>query len=135
MGATTVSYQRQTAEQLMGLRDTVPAVAVIDVALAMFAMEVQWPARFKSDKGFGFQLSRRVRSLAETNTGSHWSAKEGRMKRTYRDVPPKVSECLAESLKLAFGVAGMRLAELDKKDADSLLVERQQLRDALKEMT
>lgn len=135
MGVPTVSYERQTAEQLVSLRDTVPAVAVIDVALAMFAMGEHRPARFKSDKAFGFQLSRRVRGLAEVNAGSHWNAKDGRMKRTYRDVPPRVLECLAGSLKAAFGVAGMRLAELDKKDAEGIQAERQQLHDALKEMT
>jgi len=56
------------------------------------------------------------------------------MKRTYRDVPPRVMECMAESLKMAFGVAGMRLAELDKKDAEGVQAERRQLHDALEEM-
>ena len=135
MGVPMVSHERQAAQQLMSLRETVPGVAVIDVALAMFAMEAQRPARFKSDKAFGFQLCRRVRGLAEVNAGRSWSASEGRMKRTYRDVPPRVLECLAASLKLAFGVAGMRLAELDKKEAESERAERQQLSNALKEMT
>ena len=134
MGVPGSAYERQAAEQLMTLRDSVPAVTVVDVALAMFAMEAHRPARFKSDKAFDIQLARRVRGLAEVNASSHWNAKEGRMKRTYRDVPPRVLECMAESLKLAFGVAGMRLAELDKKDAEGVQAERQQLHDALAEL-
>jgi hypothetical protein len=134
MGAAGVSYERQTAEQLLTLRDSAPANAVIDTALAMFALEEQRPSRFKSDRAFGFQLSRRVRALADVNTGSHWSAKEGRMKRTYRDVPPRVLECLAESLKVAFGLAGMKLAEMERRDAEGVQAERQRLHDGLREM-
>jgi hypothetical protein len=134
MGVPMVSHERQAAEQLISLREAVPGIAVIDVALALFAMEAQRPARFKSEKAFGFQLCRRVRGLAEVNAGTSWSAKEGRMKRTYRDVPPRVLDCLAASLKLAFGVAGLRLAELAKRDAEGERAERQSLNDALKEM-
>lgn len=134
-GSPAITYERQTAEQLGTLQSTVPSDVVINTALAMFLMWEQSPSRFMSDKAFNFQLARRVRGLAEANAGSHWSAKEGRIKRTYKDTPPRVLECLAESLKVAFGVAGMRLAELEKKDAEGLKAERQQLNDALKEMS
>ncbi|MBA3623653.1 MAG: hypothetical protein H0W48_04225 [Methylibium sp.] len=134
MGVPGSSYERQAAEQLMTLRDAAHSVEVVDVALAMFAMGEHRPARFKSDKGFAIQLSRRVRGLADVNASKCWNAKEGRMKRTYRDMPPRVMECMAESLKLAFGVAGLRLAELDKKEAEGLQAERRQLHDALGEL-
>jgi hypothetical protein len=134
MGTPAITYERRTAEQLLTLRDSVPANAVIDTALAMFAFGEQRPSRFKSDKAFGFQLSRRVRGLAEVNAGEHKDAKTGRVKRTYKDVPPRVLDCMAESLKVAFGVAGMRLAELDKKEAERVQTERQELHDALREM-
>ena len=112
-----------------------PVDAVIDTALAMFLLWEQSPHRFMSDKAFNFQLARRVRGLAEANSSSHYSATEGRIKRTYKDTPPRVLDCLAESLKVAFGIAGMRLAELEKKDVEGLKAERQQLNDALKEMS
>lgn len=134
-GAPAISYERQTAQQLMTLRNSVHADALINVALALFAFSQQRPSRFKSEKAFGFQLARRVRALAVINTGKHWSAKDGRMKRTYRDMPPRVLDCLAESLKVAFGVAGLRIAELEMKDAAGASAERQELHDALKEMT
>jgi len=134
-GSASISYERQAAEQLSTLGSTVPKNVVIDTALAMFLMWEQHPHRFMSDKAFNFQLARRVRSLAETNSGSHYSAKEGRLKRTYKDTPPRTLDCLAESLKVAFGVAGMRLAELEKKDVAGLKAERLQLNDALREMS
>jgi hypothetical protein len=134
-GSIAISYERQTAEQLIALRKSVPVDTVMDTALAMFLLLEQRPNRFVSDKAFNFQLARRVRSLTKTNSASHYSLKEGRFKRTYKDAPPKVLNCLAESLKAAFGVAGMRLAELEKKDAEGLKAEKQQFHDALKEMT
>ena len=134
-GVAAVSHERQTAEILVALLDSVDGVAVIDTALAMFAFSAQRPSRFKSDKAFGFQLSRRVRGLADASNVSKRSPTTGRMKRTYAEVPPRVMDCLAESLKVAFGVAGLRLAELEKKDEAGVQAERNQLSDALKDMT
>ena len=133
-GAPAISYERETAKQLMTLRDTVAVNQVIDVALAMFAFSQQRPSRFKSDRALAFQLSRRVRALATLNIGSHRSATDGRVKRTYRDISPRVLDCLAASLTMAFGVAGLRLAELEMKDALGANAERQELHEALKEM-
>jgi hypothetical protein len=134
-GTASISYEHQAAEQLSTLGSTVPMNVVIDTALAMFLMWEQHPHRFMSDKAFNFQLARRVRSLAETNSGSHYSAKEGRLKRTYKDTPPRTLDCLAESLKVAFGVAGMRLSELERADEKKMINEKLQLAAALKEIT
>jgi len=134
-GAVAISYERHTAQQLMRLRDAVPARDVIDTALAMYAIQFERPARFKSDRAFLFQLSRRVRGLADVDAGSRWSPSEGRMKRAYTEVPPRVLTCLGASLQTAFGIAGLRLAELDKKDAERGQAEKSALYDALKELT
>ena len=133
-GAASISYERMTAELLIVLRDGVPADTVIDTALAMFAMEAQRSGRFRSDRAFVFELARRVRGLADVNAGSKWDEKQQRMRRTYSEVPPRVLECIGASLQTAFGVAGMRLAELDKKEAEGKQAERIELHDALKEM-
>jgi hypothetical protein len=134
-GSPAISYERQTAEQLGTLRTTVPVDVVIDTALAMFLIWEQSPHRFMSDKAFNFQLARRVRGLAEANSSSSYSAKESRIKRTYKDTPPRVLDCLAESLKVAFGVAGMRLAELERLDEQKMADKKLELSAALKEMT
>ena len=133
-GSPAISYERQTAEQLGTLRTTVPVEVVIDTALAMFLLWEQSPHRFMSDKAFNFQLARRVRGLAEANSTSRYNAKEGRIKRTYKDTPPRVLDCLAESLKVAFGVAGMRLAELERLDEQKLADKKLELSAALKEL-
>jgi hypothetical protein len=134
-GSPAISYERQTAEQLTTLRTTVPVDTVINTALSMFLMWEQSPRRFMSDKAFNYQLARRVSGLAKANSASNYSAKEGRFKRTYKDTPPKVLNCLAESLKVAFGVAGMRLAELERLDEQKLANKKLEMSAALKEMT
>ena len=134
-GAASITHERATAALLLRLRDTVPASAVINTALAMVSMEEQRPSRFRSDRAFLFELARRVRGLADVAAGSRWSPVESRMKRTYSEVPPRVLECLGASLQAAFGVAGMRLAALDKQDADGVQAERVELHDALRKMT
>jgi hypothetical protein len=133
-GAVAITYERQTAQQLVALRDAVSATDVIDTALAMYAIQVERPARFRSDRAYLFELSRRVRGLAEVNAGSRWSPSEGRMKKTYTEVPPKVLECLGASLQAAFGVAGLRLAELDKRDVEATRAEKAELYGALREL-
>jgi hypothetical protein len=133
-GVSGASYERQTAEQVLVLRDGVAADVLIDTSLAMFALGEHRPNRFKSDRAFGFQLARRVRGLARVNAGTTRDTKTGRLKRTYRDTPPRVLECLAGTLTTAFGVAGVRLAEMDKTEAAAAYAERQQLHEALGKM-
>ena len=133
-GAAALSYERQTAEQLMILHDSVPSDVVIDAALAMYVYGEDRPSRFSSDEAFNFQLARRVRGLARANASSHWSEKEGREKRTQRDIPPKVLRCMAASFRVAFGVPGLKLAAMDRADAAGVLSERQQVSDAMEAM-
>lgn len=133
-GSPAVSYERQTAEQLLSLRDTVRGEVVIDTSLAMYSMWEQRPGQFRSDRAFNFQLARRVRGLAPANTSSHWSEKDGRTKTTFRDIPPRVLECLAASLGQAFGVVGLKLAGLEIQEAADARSERDQLQAALREM-
>lgn len=91
--------------------------------------------RFLSDRAFDFQLSRRVRALSDVNAaGTYFDHKTGKTKRVYRDVLPGTLMALAEPLKAAFGVAGLYLAELDKRDEKSKAAKKMELISALKEM-
>jgi len=133
-GRAAVSHERQTAEILKTLGESVEAPRVVDTVLAMFAFSDQRPGRFKSDKAFDVQLARRVRGLGNTSTGEAISTESGKAKRTYTEVPPRVLACLAATLKVAFGTAGLRFAELERRDAIGLQTERQELQNALREL-
>jgi hypothetical protein len=97
-------------------------------------MREEQPRRFRSDRAFDFQLARRVRALADANAGTYYDKETGKVKRVYRDVLPGTLEHLAAPLKEAFGVAGLRLAQLEEGERKRAANERQDLMAALKEM-
>ena len=115
-GATFVRHRVDAARQVVHLGDAVSADEVMQTALAMFLYSEDQPRRFKSDRAFDFQLARRVRGLSTQNAGSYWDDKEKRTKRVYKDMPPRVVEVFAGSLKEAFGLAGLMLARKEEEE-------------------
>jgi hypothetical protein len=117
------------AEEFLKLGREAEAREIIATALALFLMQFHWePRRFKSDRGFRFQLVRRVRALAELNV-----MKIGK-RRVYRELPPRTTEIMAQRLKEAFGPAGVQLAEMERKDEERKRAEVLALRTAIKEL-
>lgn len=133
-GQAGLKHERQAAGLITSLAVNVPAETVIEVALAMFILQETRPHRFKSDRAFDVQLARRVRGLAEVNAGTYWDDKRGKVKRVYRDTPPRVLMNLATSLTDAFGVAGLQLARLEQRDGPAGEAERRQLAAALRDL-
>ena len=105
--------------------------ALVETALAMFLMQEEQPRRFKSDAAFDAQLARRARALTDTNAGTYWDDKTKRTKRVYRDVTPRTLAVIAEYLKAAFGVAGLYVARLERKEQDRNKNEQAALTSAL----
>ena len=122
----------KAANHIAQLGKTTAPGAVVDTALAMFLMLEDSPQRFRSDKAFSYQLSRRVHALTDMHAGTYWDAERNKIKRVYRDMTPATIERLSEPLRAAFGVAGVYLAELDRKDAKAKDAKRQELMEALK---
>jgi hypothetical protein len=79
-------------------------------------------------------LARRVRALTDRNVGVYWDDSEGRNKRVYRDQAPKAANVLGHWLAETFGVVGLKVAELERKDAESSAEARRVLGDALKDL-
>lgn len=126
------AYVAQAAHHIKQLASTAPDAAVIDAALAMFLMREAEPKRFLSDRAFDFQLARRIRALTDVNAGTYFDHETGKNKRVYRDVLPGTLIALAEPLKAAFGVAGLYLAELDRRDEKRSAAKKMELMAALK---
>ena len=133
-GKPGAAYTVQAAHHIQRLAATVPDDVVMEAALALFLMREAQPYRFRSDRAFDFQLSRRVRALSDVNAGTYFDHETGKTKRVYRDVLPGTLIALAEPLKAAFGVAGVYLAELDRRDERSKAAKKMELISALKEM-
>lgn len=128
------AHTTQAAHHIKQLAATVPDGVVMEAALAMFLIREAQPQRFLSDRAFDFQLARRVRALSDVNAGTYFDYESGKTKRVYRDVLPGTLIALAEPLKAAFGVAGLYLAELDRRDEQKKAAKKMELMTALKEM-
>lgn len=107
---------------------------VVRTALAIYLLQDAEPRRFRSDAAFDYQLVRRVIRLAPVNAGTYWDNQRGKVKKVYRDVPPRVTEAIAAALKEAFGAPGLMLAERERKDSLRAAEEKQKLASALRDL-
>jgi hypothetical protein len=127
-------YEAEAWFNVVKIGTNASAMEVIEVALAMYLLQVENPRRFQSDNAFGGQLVRRVRTLAPISVGSYYDHKARRAKSVYRDAKPKTTAILARILQDTFGVAGLTVARLERYEIDKLRTETQALSDALGEL-
>jgi hypothetical protein len=127
----SIRHEVKAAHELLRLAKGASAVDVTDTALAMYLMQDAEPRRFKSDQAFWTQLVRRVRGLAEVNAGTYWDQESGKVKRVYRDTPPRVTAVMKGWLVEAFGGAGLHLAQLERRDDEARRGDREAMRQAL----
>jgi hypothetical protein len=130
-GRPFIRHVRQAAIAVVKIAEDVKARDVIETVIALYLMQDQEPRRFRSDRAFQAQLVRRVRALTERNIGVYWSAADGRNKRVYRDLPPKVAAVMGQWLAEAFGSAGLKVALLERNEAEATTAERRAVLDAL----
>lgn len=119
----------QSAQEVLKLQSSCDPRGIIDTTMAMFMMLEMEPRRFRSDDAFRLQLVRRVRGLTETNAGRWFDHRTGKVKRAYRDLPPRTARTMASILAKAFGGGGLALAKLEQRDRE----DRHRVRDALAE--
>lgn len=131
-GAVGNRVARLAAHQLVAVSKGSRPWEVVRTVLAMYLLQDEQPHRFASDVAFDFQLVRRVRALAPVNAGSYWDAERNRVKKVYRDVPPRVVVAMAQPLKEALGVGGLIVAKKEREDADRVSEERHRLATALR---
>ncbi|MBS7705191.1 hypothetical protein KIO73_18020 [Chelatococcus asaccharovorans] len=109
-------HYRTAARELAKLGTSVEADTIVETALAMVVLQSFEPQRFKSDKAFRVQLSRRLRGLTDLNAGLWYDHTTGKMKRAYRELSPKAAVIIAGIITQAFGPAGLRIAQLERMD-------------------
>lgn len=126
---------RQACEEVVKLAGHVEATIIAETALALFLMHEQAPHRFLSDEAFRFQLARRVRALADVNVGTWFDHKTGKVKRVYRDLPPKTTLAMGKMLAETFGLAGMLLARREEEDQNRRREEAEALALAVRDLT
>jgi hypothetical protein len=110
--------QRRAYQEVIKIADHVEPRTVVETVLAMYLMLDQDPRRFRSDQSFRFQLVRRVRGLTDVNAGQWYDHGSGRVKRAYRDLPPRTAKFLGTMLAKTLGGAGVYLANLERKQLE-----------------
>lgn len=128
-------HEYVAALELLKLEGAVPAQDVIVTVLAMFVMLELEPRRFRSDPAFRAQLVRRVRGLTDMNAGEWHDHKTGKIKRAYRDLPPRSIKVLGQWLADTFGVVGLHLAKVERSDEEKRRQETRSFFDALSQIS
>jgi hypothetical protein len=131
---TIYRFVRAATRELVRLADMVSGREVAITTIAMYLLQAHDPRLFKSEIGFRTQLVRRVRSLSSTSF-SHWSgAGDGRERRAMREMEPKTVEYLSGLLVELFGPAGLRVAQLERREEEERRKEQLAYYDALGEV-
>lgn len=131
-GVALSRHAVRAAEELVKLNRNVPLEKLACLALALYMLEVDQPRRFKSDDAFRFQLVRKVRGLDELAVGKTWNHKRRKMRRVYRDLPPRVVRLLHEYLLATFGEAAVKLKDYERARPRLEVVESQIMADAVR---
>ncbi len=134
-GRPGVRQEVLAAHEIKKLREAVEPRTVIVMALAMYVMLDQEPRRFRSDEAFTTQLVRRVRGLSDVNVGEWYDHKTNRMKRVYRELPPRVVQVLANWIVPVLGGVGIKLAALERADQEARQKELTSFHQAVSDLT
>ena len=134
-GKAGYAYERKAANEVLKIAEAVPPRDVLEVVLAMFVFEARDPKRFVSDRGFRFQLVRRTRALADVNVGLSYDHETGRVRRVYREFPPKAVAILGQWLADALGVGGVHIAKLERAEEERRARENAELHRSLVALT
>ncbi len=133
-GKPSGSHEVKAADAIVRTADNTEPDEVIDTAMAVFLLQEAKPRRFITDKAFRFQLARRVRGTTGVNAGTYYDPATAKVKRVYRDMAPRTLEAFAAPLAAAFGVAALRLAELDRREVERAQSDKAKFEQALKEL-
>lgn len=117
-GKPMYRFNRMAAIEIKKLDNTVETQKIVDVVLAMYLLQELDPRRFRSDEAFWAQLVRRTRGLTKLNMGAWTNSKTGKTKTAAKELPPKAAQAVAFYLREALGVAGVWLADLEKKEEE-----------------
>ena len=121
---TIFRHVRAGAKELVRLANTVSGREVAITIIAMYLLQAYDPRLFKSEAAFRTQLVRRVRSLSGTSFAEWDGAGDGRKRRAMKDLEPKTAEYLSAILVELFGPAGLKVAQLERREEEERRKER-----------
>ena len=132
--ATIFRHVRAGAKELVRLANTVSGREVAVTTIAMYLLQAHDPRLFKSETAFRTQLVRRVRGLSSGNFAEWDGAGDGRKRRAMKELEPKTTEGFGGILVELFGPAGVKVAQLERREEEGRRNERLSYFDALREV-
>lgn len=115
-GTPFIKHTKLAYEELIKLNNNVPYERIAHTALAMVVFQEKEPHAFVNDKCFLFQLAKRVRGLCRDGRKGVYNPITGETKYYKPDGKPAATEFLGKLIDSVFGVAGMKIAELEAKE-------------------
>lgn len=106
-GQVVQRNQIQAAREIVRLGQEVSSARVIDTVAAMMLMSRWEPGRFRADVALFHQVARRVRGLSHTSAATRYDHRLGKVRKVYREIPPKTALILGRWLVEAFGALGV----------------------------
>lgn len=125
---------RAGAKELVRMANTVSGREVAITTIAMYLLQAYDLRLFKTEVAFRTQLVRRVRSLSSGSFSAWDGAGDGRQRRAMRELEPKTVEYLSAILVELFGPAGVKVAQLERREEEERRKERLAYADALAEV-
>lgn len=92
------------------------------------------PHRFTSDAAFRVQLLRRLRGLTRMNAEEWRNPVTGRVRRAYRELPPKAAAVMAAWIVHVFGGVGIILARMEQQQREEKQRRATAMAEAVKEL-
>ncbi len=107
---------RAGAKELVRLADTVSARDVMVTLIAFYLLQDNDPRLFKNETGFRTQLVRAIRSLSGGSYNNWDGAADGRKRRAMKELDPHTVKYLSGLLAELMGPAGLKVAQLERKE-------------------
>ena len=133
-GRAMSRHERQASQQIVALASSVEPRAVVETVLAIVIMLEMDPPVFRTDRAFRTQLVRRVLGLSPRRGHLRFSPGVGKMKRHYRELPPRTIAVLGQWLAETLGSPGLKLARLEMAERARAAETRQSFQNAVAEI-
>lgn len=111
-------YSVHAAKELREVLDNTDPVECALTVAGMLLMLEHDPRRFRTDRGFTFQLVRRFRGQTDTAIVRYSDHRTGASKTVYRDLPVKVVETLGANLREGYARFVMHVVQADRKEME-----------------
>ncbi|WP_141690390.1 MULTISPECIES: hypothetical protein [unclassified Ensifer] len=109
-GKAMPTWKARAARTVLGLAEDATSRELLVTVASMYLLRESRPARFRSDRAFSFQVTRRCRNMTTVSRGSWFDEASGQVRHCYATPPENEVLALGGWLNEAFGTLALALA-------------------------